>query len=224
LCISPAENRRLVNWHCRCKGKGVSRCWINLVCSLVLPVAAASGCTSAADRRQTWVRQQGGIVGGERQERAERALRRLPTEAVQRPLTIAVLDNGVAAAFSWRTGQIFVTRGLIDLVNDDELAAAMAHELGHLLAQGQTHRPTSLNGCATAADEELQADLLAIDLLRAADVPSDAMASLLCKVARSPGLLPTCQQGLHQRIAYLTSHISSQVGSPGHARAATATR
>ena len=50
-------------------------------------------------------------------------------------------------AYGWRGGNLFLTRGLVDVMDDDELAAAVAHELGHLLGDGHVHSMTSLRGC-----------------------------------------------------------------------------
>jgi Zn-dependent protease with chaperone function len=97
-----------------------------------------------------------------------------------------------------------ITRALVDLVDDDELAAAIAHEAGHLLAEGHLQRPAALNGCATDRDAEISADLLGRQLLRNAGLPQDAVARLLRKVAAHPKTTPACRDHLTRRIVRLT--------------------
>ena len=50
------------------------------------------------------------------------------------PWTFGVIDDGEVNAYAAPGGYILVTRGLYELVNDDaELAAVIAHELGHVV-------------------------------------------------------------------------------------------
>ena len=65
-----------------------------------------------------------------------------------------IADGSNAGAFAWPDGRIRVTRGLIDLLNDEELAAAVAHEIGHLLADGYLAGRFSLHGAAGPQDVE----------------------------------------------------------------------
>jgi len=49
------------------------------------------------------------------------------------PFTFTLVDEGVPNAFTLPGGQIFVTRGLIDLgLTDDMLANVLGHEIGHI--------------------------------------------------------------------------------------------
>ena len=49
------------------------------------------------------------------------------------PFTFAVVDMPIPNAFALPAGQIFVTRGMIDLgLNDDMLAALLGHEVAHV--------------------------------------------------------------------------------------------
>ena len=45
----------------------------------------------------------------------------------------AVTDQSFVNAFAFPGGRIFVTRGLLNLCDDDELAAVIGHEIGHVL-------------------------------------------------------------------------------------------
>lgn len=51
---------------------------------------------------------------------------------VSGPLRFAILKAPGVNALSSPSGFIFVTRGLVDLVDDNELAAALAHEIAHV--------------------------------------------------------------------------------------------
>src|SRR6476660_2606794 len=49
------------------------------------------------------------------------------------PFTFTLVDEGVPNAFTLPGGQIFVTRGLLDLgLNDDMLANVLGHAIGHV--------------------------------------------------------------------------------------------
>ena len=80
----------------------------------------------------------GGIYNDPRlQTLIERAVERL-VAASERPdlhYKITVLNSQSVNAFALPTGQLYVTRGLIALANDDsELASVLAHEMGHVIA------------------------------------------------------------------------------------------
>src|SRR2546430_27653 len=106
------------------------------------------GCT-ASESRSEWVRQHGGLLGGDYQDRARRVSASLLSQcrSENQNLTVSVLDAEVLGAFGWRDGQIYVTRGLVTLLDDDELAAVVSHELGHLLDRGHLHAVAGLQGC-----------------------------------------------------------------------------
>ena len=49
---------------------------------------------------------------------------------------VTMLNSQSVNAFALPTGQLYVTRGLIALANDDfELASVLAHEMGHVIAR-----------------------------------------------------------------------------------------
>ena len=52
------------------------------------------------------------------------------------PYRVTILNSGVVNAFALPSGDLFVTRGLLALANDtSEVAAVMAHEIGHVTAR-----------------------------------------------------------------------------------------
>lgn len=65
------------------------------------------------------------------------------------PLTFAVVDTPIPNAFALPAGQIFVTKGMLDLgLGDDMLAALLGHEIAHVTSEHflkQKKRATKLN-------------------------------------------------------------------------------
>ena len=129
-----------------------------------------------------------------------------------------VLDQPLANAHALPSGYVFVTRGLLALLDDEaELAAALAHELGHL-AQGhatqrERQRQTAINAAVEAArvtgslavarsvardqllalraysrDQELEADRAGLGYIALAGYRGDAMTSLIEKLQRQSRL------------------------------------
>jgi len=65
------------------------------------------------------------------------------------PFTFAVVDTPIPNAFALPAGQIFVTKGMLDLdLTDDMLAALLGHEIAHVTSEHflkQKRRATRLN-------------------------------------------------------------------------------
>ena len=185
-------------------------------CAIVFSViaillGASGGCaTSRPSHVQRWEENHGGRLAGAAQDRAGRALERIAAcGAVQRRLTIAVLDTDDLGAYCWRSGAIYLTRGLVERLDDDELCAAIAHEAGHLLVDGHMPRTAALDGCRRACgagkedDAEIAADLMGRELLRMSAVPERALARLLSKLAIDPANTSNCRDHLVRRIEAL---------------------
>jgi len=77
-------------------------------------------------------------------------------------------------AWAWPDGRIEVSRALVDRLDEEELAAALAHELGHLLDGGHLPvgtaglddgPPLGLRGAAGADEAEARADRIGCALL-----------------------------------------------------------
>jgi predicted Zn-dependent protease len=122
--------------------------------------------------------------------------------------TFTVLDTPIINAFALPGGYVYVTRGLVELANDEaELAGVMAHEIGHVTARHSAERYGS-NVAATIAnigvailaggqaaqasstatalalqsysrDQELEADTLGVRYLARNSYDPEAMASFL---------------------------------------------
>lgn len=129
-----------------------------------------------------------------------------------------VLDQPIANAHALPSGYVFVTRGLLALMDDEaELAAAMSHELGHITerhaAQREQQRRSVMDAAVDAAmksgsvsigrsvardgliqlrrysrDQELAADRIGVGYLTKAGYRGDAMVTLIEKLRRESGL------------------------------------
>ncbi|HEX8910782.1 MAG TPA: M48 family metalloprotease [Humisphaera sp.] len=171
-------------------------------CGSSRPVASAP---SAVDR---WVDRQGGMLAcPDRQARLDRAV-----AALGRPdltcLRTYVLGTDRPAAYSWPDGRVFVSRGLVDLLDDAELAAAIAHECGHLIADGHVAAtpPTALTGKpahACGGDAEVAADREGVALLRAANIDPAALARVLAKLGADARLDAGIRQQVRERAELL---------------------
>jgi len=129
-----------------------------------------------------------------------------------------VLDQPIANAHAMSSGYVFVTRGLLALMDDEaELAAAMGHELGHIAlkhaAQREQARKGVLDSAVDAAlksgsmsvgrsvaregllqlrrysrDQELEADRVGLGYITRAGYRGDAMITLIDKLRRQARL------------------------------------
>src|SRR3984885_1868722 len=64
-----------------------------------------------------------------------------PSDATGPSYHVTVLNSPIVNAFSLPSGDIFVTRGLLALADDtSEIAAIMAHEIGHITARHAAQR------------------------------------------------------------------------------------
>lgn len=160
--------------------------------------SALVGCSAlgALESTATWKRwsaERGGVLRDPvLQARAERALRALRDHDLRQELSVRVLDQPLERAWAWRSGHLFLTRGLLEALDDLELAAAIAHELGHLLARSRPDR---------SARDESAADELGCEILARNGIPPGTMARMLRTLRdRDPGALAG---PLHARIAHL---------------------
>jgi Zn-dependent protease with chaperone function len=162
---------------------------------------------------QCWLACQGGIDPSiSERARAEAALAQVAPDELQRPLSVRVLDSSDVGAYSWSDGSIFVTRGLIFLLDDEELTAAIAHELGHLVMERRGASVNTLQGSAAAPCAEAQADDAGVELLRRVGAPPRAMKAMLEKVAATARLHPADRQSLAARIRRLGAEAAPDPG------------
>jgi Zn-dependent protease with chaperone function len=146
------------------------------------------GC-AAQPPRAAWTHRHGGLLHGERHERLLRVAERV-TADLSLSCRFHILNTSQLCAYAWPDRAVYVSRGLIDALDDEELAAAIAHELGHLLDGGHVAPPAGLRGDRFSGDDpEMRADAIAAVLLNRVGVPPDAVARMLEKVAASEDVL-----------------------------------
>jgi predicted Zn-dependent protease len=209
------------------------------VFGIVLSMLMGAGCTSGAgavagavEVSDDWAARRGGITAGERLRRLRAAAAPvLAQAALAGPVRLAVLDTPRVGAYSFPDGRVFVSRGLVDLLagDDEALAAAVAHELGHLYrpadqAQslgGATTMTTTARARATATTttdaprpatgepDEFRADATACALLRGAGLDPGALADVLRTVADSPDTSADQDRRLAERIRRLPTRSAA---------------
>ena len=135
------------------------------------------------------------------------------SELSELPFTFTVLNNDDVNAFALPGGYVYVTRGLLALVNSEaELAGVIAHEIGHVTARHSAQRynraifsqlGAAVLGAATGSqfvgdlagvgaaayvqgysrEQELEADRLGVRYLERAGYDPRAMAGFLSSMA-----------------------------------------
>ncbi len=144
------------------------------------------------------------------------------TEASDLPFTFTVLNSDYTNAFALSGGYVYITRGMLALLNsEDELAAVLAHEVAHVVARhvavrrarfpddGENPIDRHRRGQFTQAQEG-EADRLGIGYLAAAGYDPGAAVRLLAQLERdadirwlSGRLSPT---GSSREHSYLATH------------------
>jgi Zn-dependent protease with chaperone function len=167
---------------------------------LVLIAGCSIGCSTLpelAPPSRRWTAQHGGLVDdASLQARAAKALRALRHTGSSVPLEVRVLDESTAAAYAWKSGALFVTRGLVESVDGRELVAALAHEIGHLVARAHPDLDPR---------DEFVADRLGREILARNGLPPETMTSLLSRLeARSR---PALARRLRERVVRLKRAI-----------------
>jgi predicted Zn-dependent protease len=177
---------------------------------LAFLAVAAGGCgmatspvSQAASSREMWVSRNGNLVNnGARSERVSAIASALNPSHEMTAVRVNVLNSAQVCAFAWPDGNIYVTRALADLLNDDELEAAIAHEMGHLLNNGKLAGLAALRG--TAGEEcEAAADAAGCRLLQLRGKQTLAMRTMLQKVKNASATDASCRGALAHRIELL---------------------
>ena len=174
------------------------------------------GCHLGAKRLarapERWIQEQGGIVADvDVAPRARVAWQAVTRERREPRLRLRVLAAPSLSAFAWPSGEIFLTSGLVDALDDDEITAALAHEIGHLEAEALGSAAPGFAGLASRAGSlaaEHRADLFGLDLLEARRIPGQAMVDMLRKVHAR--MVPGCatRAALEDRIRLLEATAS----------------
>jgi predicted Zn-dependent protease len=192
--------------HAACSHTGMG---IRLVTLVLLASCIAGGCAVATPRAipsspqaRVWIAARGGLV---HDAAGTTELRRIVVELLGEDaaarVVVSILDSNEPGAYAWPRRHVFVTRGLMHSVTREELAAAIAHELGHLIDDGHVAAPAALSGGNTDsdADAEARADAIGIALLRRAGHDPDAMTRLLRHMSHQPNLCPHTRSHIDRR-------------------------
>jgi predicted Zn-dependent protease len=178
--------------------------------ALVLFATSTVACTTLPELASSsswrrWSSQHGGVLDDPTmQARADRALAPLLAVESQLSLAIRVLDDDDAAAFAWARGDLFVTRGLVELLDERELLAAVAHEVGHLVARTRGDRDPR---------DEAVADAIGRELLVRVGVAPEAMTRMLLRLESQSR--PVLAQRLRERMRRLAH--GSAIADPASA-------
>jgi hypothetical protein len=108
-------------------------------------------------------------------------------------LHIGIVDYNEVNAFATASGQVFFTRKLLQSVStEEELAAVLAHELGHLSKKF----PAQVTRSFAAVDgDEMQADQQGMKLLTRVSIDSSSLLTVLVKVSKAWGNdMPSAQR------------------------------
>lgn len=144
-----------------------------------LLLAAALGCHAPRPPLPPSSTVRADEVDGLRLHRLAKAATRLGTRV---ELEVTLSPRAGFGAWAWPHGPIQVSRDLVDLVDDEELAAVIAHELGHI--QNDRHcsgATASLDG-SSDLDVESRADEAGCRMLRMAGIEPAATIRLLDKL------------------------------------------
>ena len=126
--------------------------WAGLLLSLASPpVFAQAQSISATDKRAgaqahpQLLQQFGGAMKGPAADYVSRVGRRIAVQSglsdSERDFTVTLLDSPIDNAFAIPGGYVYVTRGLLTLMNDEaELASVLGHEIGHVAARHSAKR------------------------------------------------------------------------------------
>jgi predicted Zn-dependent protease len=126
---------------------------------------------------------------------------------------VVILPLEQVNAFSVSDGRIIFTQGLMRAISDeDELAGAIAHEMGHQIAHAETNATQAL---AHSGDDEFAADIVAAQVLKKAGYNPACLASMLRVVLQRDGdSFPKAQaKQLSSRIRRIEERVKSSVSS-----------
>jgi len=124
--------------------------------SLPMPKPSQAEMTSSAQREnQRILGSYGGVYEDPRlQQMVDKLVARL-VAASERPdlkYHVTILNSPAINAFALPNGQLYVTRGLLALANDEsELASVLAHEMGHVIARHAQLREEQARDAALAS-------------------------------------------------------------------------
>lgn len=174
---------------------------IRLIYFTALGLSLLAGCSTPADARRSWIATQGGLINDcARQQRLDAIAARLTAKHPALRVEVRILASGAVCAYAWPKRTVFVTRGLLDRADDDVVAAAVAHEMGHFASDGHARPVVSVKGYHDDSGAEGLADAYGVELLRLQRLPPDAMVGMLRLVRDCNPLPGACVSAMNRRI------------------------
>jgi Zn-dependent protease with chaperone function len=138
------------------------------------------------DAPAAWVADHGGPAATTLSPGALTALRCLEGAGGRPFERLLVAAEARVGAWSWPDRTVVVTQKLVESLDDEELSAAVAHEMAHL-ELGAEPRPAALAGRSGKAAVEVAADRRGAALLAASGLDPTAMPRMLRRVAALVG-------------------------------------
>ena len=161
---------------------------------ILLLVGLLGGCGSLAPQGEVhnvmsaerlWVKSQGGYSANTiEQQRAETLCKRMASGLIKTAIHVRIVNSAAIGAWSWPDGDIDIATGLMQRLNNGELCAAIAHEMGHLINDHHVITLAALTGQNTALGREAAADRTACHILIKHGLPMNDLIKALCVVRR----------------------------------------
>ena len=155
-----------------------------------------------------WVIQRGGTIPSRQQARATALCAALCRGWIAHHIHVRIINSTRLAAWSWPDGDIYITRGLALCLNNEELSAAIAHEMGHLINSGSVRCPYSLGRAGEELGIESGADLTGARVLASHSIAPRNLLAVL-HLLRHESSNVSLRAALTQRIQILSSAIAS---------------
>jgi len=174
----------------------------NIKIVFLIGAAALYGCAAGNPAGwQSWAARHGGLAPQDVYiDRVQAICAELRDGWEGSPLVAHVLDTDAVCAYAFDSGDVFVTRGMITRCTDEELAAALAHEMGHLASHGNRRTAASVRGQSVTGDEEVQADAIGCQILLKHGSSPAAMRAMLQVVGDAN---PVSRNDVQRRISLL---------------------
>ena len=178
---------------------------------MALALLVSAGCSlvpaPGPDEPMNWLVRHGGPADPALTPRVEAAARCLAPEGRGRIERVLVAATDEIGAWSWPDGAVVLTQRLVEQLADDEIAAVLAHEIGHLELDDRPG-PESLAGGSRGASTEEAADRAATRILMRRGLDPTAVARMLRRVGQMAGPEVAAGRAALRRAAILDTDAS----------------
>lgn len=181
---------------------------------LLLILLTCGGCASSMTDNDlrlaetNWVQQQGGQIASHQKARATALCTTLCRGWISHTVHVRIINSTRLAAWSWPDGDIYISRGLAMHLNNGELSAAIAHEMGHLINSGAVQCPFALGQVGEKLGIESGADLTGARVLAAHGISPRNLLAVL-NFLRRRTTSASLKTALTRRIYILSCAIAS---------------